>query len=127
MRPRGDVCRSTFDICVRYVRIAKDIGVLLKPKHYTSILRYDEKMSTVYLRSESNHCFTSSHSHPPELGMKWLGEASSDPVFLKGQRNSGRFSSSERQWFCTSPAKSCPIWTMHAKDFLGRSSSDQQP
>ena len=118
MRPRGDVCRSVFDICVRYVRTAKDVAVLLRPKHYTSILRYDEKISTVYLRLESTPNYSSRKIHPPEFGLKWLlGQASSDPVFLKDQRNLERFSSSE-QWFCTSPAKSCPIWTRYAKDYL---------
>ena len=128
MRPRGDVCRSVFDICVRYVRTAKDIAVLLKPKHYTSILRYDEKISTVYLRLESTPDYSSRKFYPPEFGLKWLGQASSDPVFLKDQRNMGRLSSSE-QWFCIMPAKSCPIWTRYGKDykFGVRASSSLRP
>ena len=82
MRPRGDVCRFVFDIRVRYVRIEKDFAVLLKPKHYTYILWYDEKMSTVYLRSERNHDFSSSHIPPSKFGLEWFAEASSDFVFL---------------------------------------------
>ena len=31
-------------------------------------------MSTVYLRSKSNHDFISSHIHPPEFGLKYLTE-----------------------------------------------------
>ena len=74
------------------------------------------KMKTDLLL-ESTHDLSRSHIHPPEFGLKWLGNAYSDPVFLKDRRNSERFSSSE-QWFCTSPAKSCPIWTRYAKDYL---------
>ena len=114
-------------ICAK-LRTAKDIAVLLKPKHYTSILRYDEKISTVYLRLESTPDYSSRKIHPPEFGLKWLGQASSDPVFLKDQRNLGRLSSSE-QWFCTLPAKSCPIWTRYGKDykFGVRASSSLRP
>ncbi len=84
---------------------------------YSSILLYDEYISTVHLRSGIVPDFGSSHTHLAEFGLNSLAGASSHPVFLKDQRNLGSFGSSE-QWFCTSPAKFCPIWTRHAKDYL---------
>ncbi len=106
---------SVFDMC-ELRKILAVLAVLLKTKHYISILRYDEKISTVYLRLESTPDYSSRKIHPPEFGLKWLGQASSDPVFLKDQRNLGRLSSSE-QWFCTLSAKSFPIWTRYGKDY----------
>ncbi len=40
---------------------------------YSSILRYDENINTVYLRLESTHDLSLSHIHPPEFGLKRLG------------------------------------------------------
>ena len=71
----------------------------------------------IHLRSGIVPDFGSSHTHPTEFGLNSLAGASSNPVFLKDQRNLRSFGSSE-QWFCTSPAKSCPIWTRYAKDYL---------
>ncbi len=71
----------------------------------------------IHLRSGIVPDFGSSHAHPAEFGLNLLAGASLNPVFLKDQRNLRSFGSSD-QWFCTSPAKSCPIWTRYAKDYL---------
>ncbi len=71
----------------------------------------------IHLRSRIVPDFGSSHAHPAEFGLNSLAGASSSPVFLKDQRNLRSFGSSE-QWFCTSPAKFCTIWTRYAKDYL---------
>ena len=126
----GDFIRpyntSTVPYCtVRYCTIRYGTFILTVPYgtvHYHSVGATRTMNQSIYgtmkihLRSGIVPDFGSSHTHPAEFGLNSLAGASSNPVFLKDQRNLRSFGSSE-QWFCTSPAKSCPIWTRYAKNF----------